>query len=107
MRYTTMGIHSALLPQVGSGAETRQTLYVAPSVCAIADSERHLGHAIKEEGLWTAYDAVHPDPAQHGFLVLGRFKSLLAAVRAIQSSVVAVLETPVSPATSQSKTYLT
>lgn len=61
--------------------------YVGAGVCALADSERHLGHAIHDADSWTAYDAVHPNKSRDGFLVLGRFKSMGDAIRAIESSV--------------------
>jgi hypothetical protein len=92
----------ASLSQTDSGA----AWYVGDGFCALADSERHLGHAIKEGDFWTAYDAVHPDPSYNGFLALGHFKSILGAIQAIERSVVGALESGPSPAAAQSKTFL-
>jgi hypothetical protein len=87
----------AFLPQIDSSAVSRRTWYVGDGVCALADSERHLGHAVKEGDFWIAYDAVHPNLMHKGFLVLGRFKSILGAIQAIESSLGA-FETRLKPA---------
>ena len=58
-------------------------------VCALADSERHLGHVVKTEQ-WHAYDATHPNDASIGFKYLGPFVDLAAAKQAVESAVALV-----------------
>lgn len=55
-------------------------------VCALADSDRHLGHVIKDEK-WHAYDATHLNEASQGFKYLGAFVAAAAGRRAVESSV--------------------
>jgi hypothetical protein len=61
--------------------------YESASVCALADSERHLGHAAKVGKHWIAYDAIHLNPSNDGFRVIGTFETIAAAKEAIESSV--------------------
>jgi hypothetical protein len=56
-------------------------------VCALADSERHLGHAVRVDKHWIAYDAIHFNPSNDGFRIIGTFQTIAAAKRAIESSV--------------------
>jgi hypothetical protein len=56
-------------------------------VCALADAERHLGHAIRAGNLWIAYDAMHPHPTRDGFRVLGAFPTITDAKQAIEENV--------------------
>lgn len=98
---------ATLLSGIDSGASDRWTWYLGSDVCALSDSERHLGHAVKEGDFWTAYDAIHPDPLRNGFLTLGRFRNIVGAIEAIQSSVVAVLESQLVPGVAKTKTFLT
>jgi hypothetical protein len=55
-------------------------------ICALADSERHLGHALHDGIHWLAYDAVHSNLSHDGFLFLGYFSSGVDARRAIENS---------------------
>jgi hypothetical protein len=55
-------------------------------ICALADSDRHLGHLVKV-GEWHAYDATQPNDASIGFKYLGAFVDLAAARQAVESSV--------------------
>jgi hypothetical protein len=56
------------------------------SVCALADGERHLGHAIKIGGRWHAFDATHMNPDSNGFRFLGTFASVASAREAIEKN---------------------
>ena len=56
-------------------------------VCALTDSERHLGHAIRVDQQWIAYDAIHVNPSNQGFRVIGTFQTLAAAKQAIENAV--------------------
>jgi hypothetical protein len=52
-------------------------------VCALADSERHLGHAIRAGERWIAYDAIHFNPTKDGFRIIGTFATIDDARQAI------------------------
>ena len=56
-------------------------------VCALADAERHLGHAVRAHNEWIAYDAIHPNDRHDGFLLVGVFESLTMAKFTIEASV--------------------
>jgi len=56
-------------------------------VCALTDSERHLGHAIRVDKHWIAYDAIHVNPSNEGFRVIGTFQTPAAAKHAIENAV--------------------
>jgi hypothetical protein len=64
-------------------------------VCALSDSERHLGHIVFERNYWKAFDATHLDEPRTGFLYLGTFKAADAAKAAVESSV-ASSRTPIT-----------
>jgi hypothetical protein len=55
-------------------------------VCALADSDRHLGHLIMT-GEWHAYDATHLDEASKAFTYLGAFDDVAVAKRVVESCV--------------------
>ena len=59
----------------------------APNICALADAERHLGHAVRVGENWIAYDAIHFNPANDGFRVIGIFQTIGQAKQAIEDSV--------------------
>ncbi len=67
--------------------EGNATWYVSSEVCALADSERHLGHAVRQGDAWLAFDAMHANRAHDGLSCLGRFPNVIAAKRAIESSI--------------------
>jgi hypothetical protein len=54
------------------------------SVCSFADEERHLGHVVKADGYWLAYDATHINESETGFQLIGRFRQISAAKRAVE-----------------------
>jgi hypothetical protein len=56
-------------------------------VCALADSERHLGHAVRVDKHWIAYDAMHFNPSNDGFRIIGTFQTIAAAKQVIEDSV--------------------
>jgi hypothetical protein len=55
-------------------------------VCALADAERHLGHAIRAGKLWVAYDGMHLNPSCDGFRIIGTFATVAAAKQAIEEN---------------------
>jgi len=59
----------------------------SPDICALADAERHLGHAVRVGNYWIGYDAVHMNATNNGFRVIGTFASIAAAKAAVESSV--------------------
>jgi len=54
-------------------------------VCALADSDRHLGHLIRSDR-WYAYDATRLDETSCGFKCLGAFRDLDSAKRTLELS---------------------
>jgi hypothetical protein len=61
--------------------------YDSATVCAIADSERHLGHVQRSGDIWAAYDGTHADEERGGFLQVGLFSSVTAAKLAVEKAV--------------------
>jgi hypothetical protein len=55
-------------------------------VCALANDERHLGHAFRTDQ-WQAFDATKLDLKENGFRYLGSFASSSAARKAVDASV--------------------
>ena len=55
-------------------------------VCALADTDRHLGHLIMT-GEWNAYDATRPNESSTGFKYLGAFDDLAVAKRVVELAV--------------------
>jgi len=58
----------------------------AEGVCALADSERHLGHLVRRRK-WHAYDATHLCETRDGFRYLGSFSDIIAAKKAVELAV--------------------
>jgi hypothetical protein len=59
----------------------------AEDFCALADSDRHLGHIVNA-GEWEAFDAIHPNDAGNGFRYLGAFPTVSSAKVAVERAVV-------------------
>jgi hypothetical protein len=55
-------------------------------ICALSDSERHIGHVVKIGGRWHAYDAMHSNEAGNGFRSLGTFVAAETARGAVEQS---------------------
>lgn len=55
-------------------------------ICALADTDRHLGHLIKRER-WYAYDATRADETAHNFKCLGAFADLASAKQMLELAV--------------------
>ena len=55
-------------------------------VCALSDSERHIGHAVKIGGRWHAFDATHANVTGDGFRQLGVFATAELAQREVEFS---------------------
>jgi hypothetical protein len=70
----------------GPDPATLPVWYDSPNICALADSERHLGHAVRVDNHWVAYDAMHSNPDSSGFRIIGTFQTIAAAKDAIESS---------------------
>ena len=63
------------------------TWYFSAEVCALADAERHLGHAVRQDDAWLAFDARYANRSRDGLSCLGRFPNVIAAKRAIELSI--------------------
>jgi hypothetical protein len=90
--YSFMNMTSFRLPYIGdSQPEASPSWHDSTFICALTDSERHLGHAIKSD-LWHAFDAIHPNSASTGFCYLGAFEELSDAKTAIEAAVLRARE---------------
>jgi len=58
----------------------------SPSVCALADDQRHLGHILKAGDNWLAFDATHPDVSGTGFRFLGSWLTPALAKCAVEAA---------------------
>jgi hypothetical protein len=57
------------------------------AVCALSDSDRHLGHIVFNRSHWNAFDATHLDESRTGFRYLGAFQTAHSAKAAVEASV--------------------
>jgi len=62
----------------------RATWRDSPSICSLADFERHLGHVVRADKLWLAFDATRVNETGTGFRLLGSCTSITAAKHAIE-----------------------
>ena len=60
---------------------------VSDDVCALQDNEQHLGHVLKTDHGWHAYDATHLNLQNDGMRDLGYFAGVEAAKAAVEASV--------------------
>jgi hypothetical protein len=56
----------------------------SPSICSLADAERHLGHVVRASKYWVAFDATHLNETGTGFRILGSCVDIMAAKRAVR-----------------------
>jgi hypothetical protein len=56
-------------------------------VCAFTDGERHLGHVVRTDGLWWAFDATSMDDERKSFRLLGSFCSFGAAKETVEQAI--------------------
>jgi hypothetical protein len=57
---------------------------IGEDVCALADSERHLGHILRIESQWIAYDGTCLGENDIGFRLIGVFPDLKSAKIAVE-----------------------
>jgi hypothetical protein len=55
-------------------------------VCAFSDSERHLGHILKCDSQWLAFDATRLGESGEGFWIIGIFPDIGSARSAVELS---------------------
>lgn len=60
--------------------------YETESVCALASSERHLGHIVMTSHGWMAYDGTHTNADGDGFDQLGIFEEAIEAQAAVEKA---------------------
>jgi len=61
--------------------------YDSSNICALADTDRHLGHAVNTPEGWVAFDSTRPNRNNDGFLMVGCFLNATTAKFAIELSV--------------------
>jgi hypothetical protein len=59
---------------------------ISKTMCALADEERHLGHAMRIGRRWHAFDGTRLNDDLNGFRLLGTFASIEAARHAVEQS---------------------
>ncbi len=59
---------------------------VSRSVGALTDGERHIGHVVRNQGRWDAFDATQLASDGEGFLLVGTFHTLEAAQQALEQA---------------------
>jgi hypothetical protein len=57
---------------------------IGENVCALADSERHLGHILQVESQWIAYDGTRLGEGGVGFRLIGTFPDMNSAKVAVE-----------------------
>ena len=56
------------------------------AICALSDSDRHLGHIVMTRNRWNAFDATHLDDDRAGFKYLGAYRTQEEAKAAVEVS---------------------
>jgi hypothetical protein len=56
------------------------------AICALSDSDRHLGHIVLTRNRWNAFDATHLDEHRAGFRYLGVYRTQAEAKAAVEAS---------------------
>jgi hypothetical protein len=56
-------------------------------VCALSDTDRHLGHVVFNQKHWDAFDATHLNAARDGFKYLGAYPNSAQAKAAVEASI--------------------
>jgi len=59
----------------------------SPSVCALADDQRHLGHIVRAGNIWLAFDATHFSGTSSGFCLLGSWTNIALAKCAVELAI--------------------
>jgi hypothetical protein len=60
------------------------TWRISEKVCALADSERHLGHILKFGSQWLACDATRVGESGSGLWIIGIFPDIASAKSAVE-----------------------
>ncbi len=72
------------LLQTSGAANSLPYWRIGEDVCALADSERHLGHILKVESQWIAFDGTRLSDCGVGFQVIGTFPDMKSAKIAVE-----------------------
>jgi hypothetical protein len=78
----TPGLSPAAPASITAAPEWR----ISRTMCALADAERHLGHAMLVGRRWLAFDATRFNDELNGFRSLGTFAGVAAAKQAVEQS---------------------
>jgi hypothetical protein len=57
---------------------------MSENVCAFADADRHLGHILKVDSVWVAFDGTRLGANGIGFRVIGTFPDVDSAKIAVE-----------------------
>ena len=72
------------IDRTGSAHVHTGTWHDSPSVCALTNDHRHLGHVVRARNRWIAFDATHTDAEGSGFRFLGFWLSAALAKCAVE-----------------------
>jgi hypothetical protein len=72
------------MPQSNAPGGSRGLWQISEDVCAYADSERHLGHILKIESVWIAFDGTRPGENGSSFRLIGTFPDIESAKIAVE-----------------------
>ena len=75
------------MPQQNAPVNSLGRWHMGAYVCAFADSERHLGHILKVESVWVAFDGTRLREDGEGFRLIGTFPDLDSAKIAVEFAV--------------------
>ena len=78
------GLISSGMPQPNAAVDSLGCWQTSENVCAFANSERHLGHILKVESVWVAFDGTRLGENGMGFRVIGTFPDVDSAKIAVE-----------------------
>jgi hypothetical protein len=73
--------------QIGGTSTAHASWRDSPSVCALADDHRHLGHIVKAGDYWLAFDATHINGTGSGFRLIGSWTNIAIAKSAVELAI--------------------
>jgi hypothetical protein len=79
--------------ETNTAANTLARWQIHETVCALSDSERHLGHILKGGSRWIAYDGTRLGESGTGFRIIGTFPDMKSAKIAVELATICIPQT--------------
>jgi hypothetical protein len=76
--------------EANAAAHSLPCWQIDDNVCALADFERHLGHILRVESQWIAYDGTCLAETGVGFRLIGIFPDMKSAKIAVELATVCI-----------------